>query len=201
MTSEQHNPIVKAIDKLLYLLDRILVGLACFALFIIMVIVFFDVLSRYLFNAPFSWSYTLIGFYLMTTVFFFAISDGFRYQAHVKIDFLSHYIPLRLRALAVSLGYFGGSLVIYLWSNQALLRMQSAYLNDDRLAASIPWPTWIVYLIVLIGSIVMALSVLLAAVKHLVFCFSSNVTEDKYKALEGTLLDDHAIQTEAERQL
>jgi len=201
MTSEQHNPIVKAIDKLLYLLDRILVGLACFALFIIMVIVFFDVLSRYLFNAPFSWSYTLIGFYLMTTVFFFAISDGFRYQAHVKIDFLSHYIPLRLRALAVSLGYFGGSVVIYLWSNQALLRMQSAYLNDDRLAASIPWPTWIVYLIVLIGSIVMALSVLLAAVKHLVFCFSPNVTEDKYKALEGTLLDDHAIQTEAERQL
>src|SRR5690625_7617260 len=73
---------------------------------------------------------------MYTTVFFFAINDGIHYQAHVKIDFLSHYIPLRLRALAVSLGYFGGSVVIYLWSNQALLRMQSAYLNDDRLAAS-----------------------------------------------------------------
>src|SRR5690625_8028953 len=115
MTSEQHNPIVKAIDKLLYLLDRILVGLACFALFIIMVIVFFDVLSRYLFNAPFSWSYTLIGFYLMTTVFFFAFSVGFRYQAHVKIDFLCHYFPFPLRAFAVGLVYFGGSVVIMLW--------------------------------------------------------------------------------------
>src|SRR5690625_4831104 len=114
MTSEQHNPIVKAFAKLFFLLDRILVGLACFALFIIMFFVFFDVLSRYLFNAPFSWSYTLIGFYLMTTVFFFAISDGFRYHAHVKIDFLSHYIPLRLRAFAFSLGYFVGSLVIFL---------------------------------------------------------------------------------------
>ncbi|HLR30683.1 MAG TPA: TRAP transporter small permease [Paenalcaligenes sp.] len=196
MTGQQNSLIIRGLDKVLYILDRVLIALACLALFIIMVIVFFDVLSRYLFNAPFSWSYTLIGFYLMTAVFFFAISDGFRYQAHVKIDFMSHYIPLRLRALAVSLGYFAGAVVIYLWSDQALLRMQSAYLNDDRLAASIPWPTWIAYLIVLIGSIVMALSVLLAAIKYLVFCFSAEVSEGKYKALEGTLLDDAKVNIE-----
>src|SRR5699024_5836306 len=112
--------------KVLYILDRVLIALACLALFIIMVIVFFDVLSRYLFNAPFSWSYTLIGFYLMIAVFFFAIIDGFRYQAHVKINFMMHDILLRLLALAVSLSYFAGAVVIYLWSDQALLRMQSA---------------------------------------------------------------------------
>lgn len=196
MSRQKNGLIIRGLDRVLYILDRILIALACLALFMIMVIVFFDVLSRYLFNAPFSWSYTLIGFYLMTVVFFFAISDGFRYQAHVKIDFLSHYIPLRLRALAVSLGYFSGAVVIYLWSEQALLRMQSAYLNDDRLAASIPWPTWIAYLIVLIGSIVMALSVFLAAIKYLVFCFSTVVSEEKYKALERTLLDDANINVE-----
>src|SRR5690625_1921861 len=55
---------------------------------------------------------------------------------------------------------------------------------------------FIAYLIVLIGSIVMALSVLLAAIKYLVFCFSTEVSEGKYKALEGTLLDDARVNIE-----
>lgn len=189
MRHTQVASIWAAIDRVLLWFDRVLIGLSCIALFLIMVIVFFDVLSRYFFNAPFSWSYTLIGFYLMTAVFFFAISDAFRFQAHVKIDFMSRYIPLRIRSFAIGLGYFFGAWVIYLWSDQSWLRMKSAYLNDDRLAASVPWPTWIAYFIVLLGSLLMALSVLIAAIKYLLFVFRPHITEEDFQKLEGHLLD------------
>jgi len=201
MTGGQKSTLLSRIDRVLTILDRILIGMSCLSLFLIILIVFFDVLSRYIFNAPFAWSYTLIGFYLMTAAFFFAISDAFRYQAHVKIDFMSHLIPIRIRAFFVFLGYLSASLVVFFWTEQSRYRMLSAFVNDERLAASIPWPTWIAYAIVLIGSTVFALSLLVVSFKYLFFSFSSTCSEEQYQSLEGELLDSDDLLVDEEGSL
>lgn len=186
----QKSKILSLLDRVLFHIERVSIGFVCFALMAMMLIVFADVFSRYVFNAPFSWSYILIGQYLMVITFFFSVSDGYRYQAHIKIDFMARFIPLRLRSLILAAGNICGAWVIALWANQAKVRMVSAFINDDRLAASVPWPTWVVYFIVAAGSIILAAHVFLVGIRYLLFTFSHQVSESRIDQVEGTILDE-----------
>ncbi|AVL71958.1 TRAP-type C4-dicarboxylate transport system, small permease component [Oligella urethralis] len=176
---------LETIDKLLSTCDRILISFSCLSLFVTMCIVFLDVLLRYLFTSPLTWSYTFIGFYLMVAIFFLATSDAFRFGAHVKVDFMAKHIPLRIRALVMSLGYVCGAVVICFWSQQAWSRMSLALINDERLATTIQWPTWITHAIILIGSVLMALNLILCAIKYFIFVFTDNLNELSYQAIES----------------
>src|SRR3546814_5827562 len=51
-----------------------------------MLVIVVDVVMRYFFSAPLSWSYDLIGMYLVTLVFFLALADTFRRGGHIKVD-------------------------------------------------------------------------------------------------------------------
>ncbi|MES6530794.1 TRAP transporter small permease subunit, partial [Cutibacterium acnes] len=67
-------------------IERILTFIAVAFLFIIMVLVVADVFMRYVVNRPFSFTYDLIGLYLLAGVFFLTLSDGLREHAHVGVD-------------------------------------------------------------------------------------------------------------------
>jgi len=131
-----------------------------------MLIVVADVLLRYVFGTPLSWSYNLIGLYLMVAVFFFALSDTLHNHGHIAIDIFQHQIPHRPRHLSLALGYILSTVVMALIGWQAWLRLKSAYINDDRIAAVIPWPTWIGYFIVAIGCTVVTLRCIYRVVGH-----------------------------------
>ena len=146
--------------------ERILVVLSSIALGAIMLIVVADVTMRYIFGTPLSWSYNLIGLYLMVAVFFLALSDTLHNHGHIAIDLFQHQIPHRARHLSLSLGYLLSTVVMALIGWQAWLRFKSAYVNDDRIAAVIPWPTWIAYFIVAVGCFVITLRCAYRVVGH-----------------------------------
>jgi TRAP-type C4-dicarboxylate transport system permease small subunit len=150
----------------LAVVERLLVVLSSVAMGAIMLIVVADVLMRYIFGTPLSWSYNLIGLYLMVAVFFFALSDTLQNHGHIAIDIFQHRIPHRARHLSLSVGYLLSTVIMALIGWQAWLRFKSAYVNDDRIAAVIPWPTWIAYLIVLLGCFVMTLRCVYRTVGH-----------------------------------
>lgn len=45
-----------------------------------------DVICRYVFNAPFGWSYDFIGLYLMVGVFFLSLSAALADHHHIAVD-------------------------------------------------------------------------------------------------------------------
>ncbi|MBX9463854.1 MAG: TRAP transporter small permease [Aquamicrobium sp.] len=151
----QSQPPANGASALLARIESMLALLSGLSLGAIMLIVVADVAMRYLFAAPLSWSYNLIGLYLMVAVFFFALSDTLHNHGHIAIDIFQHQIPHRPRHLALAVGYLLSSGLMALIGWQAWLRLKSAYLNDDRIAAVIPWPTWIAYFIVATGCVVM----------------------------------------------
>lgn len=150
----------------LAVVERLLVVLSSIAMGAIMFIVVADVTMRYIFGTPLSWSYNLIGLYLMVAVFFFALSDTLHNHGHIAIDIFQHQIPHRPRHLALSVGYLLSTIVMALIGWQAWLRFKSAYVNDDRIAAVIPWPTWIAYFIVAVGCFVITLRCLYRTFGH-----------------------------------
>lgn len=116
--------------------------IAAIFMFLIMIIVFSDVVMRYVFNKPFSWAYDLISLYLMAGVFFLILSEAYASHAHVSVDILQQKFPpamIRVTEIVtclVGIGVF--SLITYL----GLLRTIDSFQANDVMAGGIPWPMW-----------------------------------------------------------
>ena len=124
---------------------------AALALFAIMLIVFGDVLMRYVFNSPFSWSYDFISIYLMGAVFFLVLSETLRRSHHVAVDIL--YLRLSLRARRFW-KLFCWSLALVLFAMIFVLAVRTAWSRweaDNVVAGAIPWPMWIPAAIAALG--------------------------------------------------
>ena len=74
-------------------IEAALERIAAVCLMAAMLIMFSDVGARYLFSKPFSWSYELIGMYLMPTLFYFALSSPLAAHDHVAVDMLRPLVP------------------------------------------------------------------------------------------------------------
>lgn len=147
-------------------LERILraIGVAC--LLAVMAIVFCDVGARYLMNAPFPWSYELIGMYLMPAMFYFAVSDTLAADHHVAVDLLRPAMP---PWLARGVEVLGGlamagvfSVIVWLFASSSLEKWASGAV----VMGAVEWPSWIPDAIVALGSAVIALRLLGRAVGH-----------------------------------
>lgn len=71
---------------------RVLGGLACLALFVMMVLTFVDVTGRYLFTKPLPAAYELVSF-TMPVIIFCALPVVHLRDGHVTIDLLDAFVP------------------------------------------------------------------------------------------------------------
>jgi TRAP-type C4-dicarboxylate transport system permease small subunit len=133
----------------------------------IMLVVTLDATLRYVMSSPLTWSYELIGLYLMVAVFFLALPDTLNHHGHIAVDIFQRLIPLRIRHLLLGLGYGLSTWIMILITWGAGQRLKTAFLQDERIAAVVPWPTWIAYLLVAVGSAAMVLRCLVRVYGHL----------------------------------
>jgi len=116
--------------------------IAAIFMFAIMMIVFADVVMRYVFNRPFSWAYDLISLYLMAGVFFLILSEAYANHAHVSVDILQQKFPpamIRVTEIVTCLvGIAVFSLIAYLGFQRAI----ESFRASDVMAGAIPWPMW-----------------------------------------------------------
>ena len=61
-----------------------------------MVSICYEVIARWLFNAPTIWSFEISG-YLLVLITFFAASEGLKKGSHVNVDLIVTHLPNRLR--------------------------------------------------------------------------------------------------------
>jgi TRAP-type C4-dicarboxylate transport system permease small subunit len=109
----------------------------------IMFVVVIDVVMRYAFNAPLTWSYDGIGMVVMPAAFFLMLSWTYRRGHHVNVDILVARLPLAGRRLSSLLGALLAAPVFGTMAALAALEAQSTFERGLVLAGSIAWPTWI----------------------------------------------------------
>ncbi|MEI4484890.1 TRAP transporter small permease [Frigidibacter sp. MR17.14] len=143
------------------------VALAGLSIAVIMLVVVADVTMRYLIHRPLSWSYDLIGSYLMVAVFFLAISDTLQSHGHIAIDIFAPAFNRRIEHLGLGIGYGASAVLIAVIAWQGWHRLVQAQASGDLISATVPWPTWPTYALLALGSAAMALRCALRTLGHL----------------------------------
>lgn len=146
-----YHETLAALERPLALLERAGLIVAGFAFAAMMLVTVVDVVMRYLFNAPLSWSFELISSYLMVAAFFLAVSATQARRQHVQVDILARNLPERLRcALAVPAGCAVLVLFALIWWAGAAGFLE-AWQKNLVMDGQIPWPRWPTYLLIPIG--------------------------------------------------
>ncbi len=147
--------------RALTLLEHGLTVLAVVAMFGIMLLVVADVFMRYAVNQPFTFTYDLVGLYLLAGVFFLTISDTMRAHAHISVDILLHRFSPAGRRLSEIVTALVGVSVFSLITWLGYLRALENFQQGDVLAGTIPWPSWVSAALVPLGCGVLVLRLVL----------------------------------------
>lgn len=158
--------LLRSADHALSLVERAASLLAALSLFLIMAIVASDVAMRYLFNAPWGWSYDFISLYLIVGLFFLALSRTFAVNGHISVDLLHHVLSpgarrsCELVICVLSAGFFG------LMTQAGAARAVEHYGAGDVLAGAFAWPTWLSVAFVPFGAGLLTLRLVLSGLCH-----------------------------------
>jgi TRAP-type C4-dicarboxylate transport system permease small subunit len=157
------------LDRLLKALgavEKIASTIAATFMFVIMLIVFADVVMRYGFNRPFAWAYDLIALYLMAGVFFLVLSDAHEKRAHVSVDILQQKFPPALARLSEIATCVVGITVFSLIAWLGWQRAVDSFNANDVMAGAIAWPMWPSIGLVPLGAGLITLRLALQLVAH-----------------------------------
>lgn len=169
---EENRP-VNGLSALLARVEAVLIGVSGLAMAAIMLIVVVDVTLRYVFAAPLTWSYSLIGLYLAGAVFFLALSDTLNTHGHIALDVFVPLLPRPVRHLALGLGYGASTLFVGAMTMLGYSQARDAYLFDNRVAEAVAWPTWIAYALLTVGMATLCMRCGFRFVFHLASIFSA----------------------------
>ena len=160
MTAEGNGAAAENANSLSALLARVetaLVAVSAVAMMAIMCIVALDVVLRYGFSAPLSWSYDLIGLYLVGAVVFLSLSDTLHNHGHIALDIFVPLLPDRLRHVSQGLGYAAATVITAIIAWLAAVEGWTAFVAGNRLAAVVAFPTWVADALLAVGMVMLTL--------------------------------------------
>ena len=158
---------MNTLNRIIMRIERLAQDVADVLLFAIMVIVFLDVLLRYLFSSPLFWAYDVISLYLMAAVFFLSLSSAYSAHCHIGIDILVQTFSKNGQRLAeiftclLAIPFF--SLVIAVGAERAY----NHWINGDAISGLIAWPTWIAAALVPIGCFLLVIRLAFRLIGHI----------------------------------
>lgn len=145
--------------------------IACFAQFVVMMIVVIDVIGRYALNMPIEWVYDLISRYLMALLFFFSLSWALAHGEHVRVLYFRQFIPRMMRRVLDSVGALLSAAVFAMVLASGSARFWSDWVSGDAFAGALLWPNWIASLMIPLGVGLMMLRLLMIAAVNLLAAF------------------------------
>ena len=154
----------------LLIIERVVRGLGGVAAGLLLLMIgtmIYEVVSRYVFNAPNLWAFD-IPWMLGGGSFLLAAAVTLQAEGHVRIDFLASMMPMRVQHLANFLFYLllfmpgMGAIIFY-----AVKLTWIAFVTDELEMMSAWQPLiWPFYLAISVGFISLWLQVLTSAVRH-----------------------------------
>ena len=141
------------VDSTLTLVRRVVNGVVIVVFAAIVVVVFSQVVSRFVFNAPFSWSEELAR-YLQVWLILLAAAAVLRKGLHLAVDYAVHALPAPAKRFLriVNLGFIIFFLTVVMISGSMLI---AATLSQKTPALQMPM--WLVYLALPVGGFLMLL--------------------------------------------
>lgn len=167
------------LNKLITAVEKAFLYLTGAGLLAIMLVIVVDVVMRYFFSSPLSWSYDLISIYLVTLVFFLALADTFRGGGHIKVDLFEALRGSRLLAVAEIIGYCMAMVFFSMILQQMIATGLEGFIADDVLDGAIPWPTWPPYLLGALGVGLLILRLMLSTVGRIAALANGRVYEQE----------------------
>jgi len=150
------------IDSTLALVRRVVNGVVIVVFAAIVVVVFSQVVSRFVFNAPFSWSEELAR-YLQVWLILLTSAAVLRKGLHLAVDYAVHSLPAPAKRFLriVNLGFIIFFLLVVMISGSMLI---AATLSHKTPALQLPM--WLVYLALPVGSLLMLLETIALLLKE-----------------------------------
>jgi TRAP-type mannitol/chloroaromatic compound transport system permease small subunit len=144
----------------------VILGRSAIALLVIAML--YEVLARYVFDAPTLWAFD-ISYMLNGSIFILGAAYALKQDAHVRIDFLSQKLPLRVQQIQNGILYilimapiFG--MFTYISGSKTL----KAFLTGELESVS-PWApvVWPFYFVIALGLFSLSLQFLAEGLKYL----------------------------------
>ncbi|MEI3606531.1 TRAP transporter small permease [Pseudogracilibacillus sp. SE30717A] len=151
------NMIVDKIDSAIFFIAQV-------AMFIMMLITALDAFLRYVFNSPLTGAYHFSEKYLMVIIVFFSISYVMRLNGHIKIDLLTEKMPEKLQRFFEVIYSLLAAVLMFLIGYKSMGVTYEAFINQYTSSGLIPWPTWLSWVWVPIGSYLFCLRLLIHSI-------------------------------------
>jgi TRAP-type C4-dicarboxylate transport system permease small subunit len=180
--------VIKASLRALTAIEKVTSAIAACFMFAIMIIVFSDVVMRYVFNRPFSWAYDLISLYIMAGVFFLSLSGTYAVNGHISVDILLPRFSAAIQRLCIIISNLVGLAIFIPITWLGYQRALDNYISSDVLAGAIAWPTWASAALVPVGAGILALRLAV----HLVANTASLVTGEDFLPLPA--ISGHGVE-------
>ncbi len=147
-----------------------LAGAGVLCVIAMMIVVTFEVVSRYLLNSPTMWS-DEIASYLLIAIVFLGLAQNLRLGDHIRVDVITEKLPARARRwfelFAYALGLvFSIMLLVGVW-----IRFQNFWMRHTLSDSPLMTPLWIPMVPVLLGALILVPAMLagLMSTAHAVF--------------------------------
>ena len=139
--------------------------LASFALVPLVLATCYEVISRYVLNAPTVWAYE-IGYILTGSHFLLGMAYTLQCGEHIRIDIFSGKFPDRVRAVIDLIGY-AITLPLMLWLTYALWgHLATGYLRNEHSGQSaMNLPVWPFRIVFFVAFTLLALQILAEVIK------------------------------------
>lgn len=148
------------IQKLMHRIDAAFTMVAATALAVLTFLVVADVSLRYGVGKPIFFVHDVVVLYLTPALFFFGVGPTYWRDEHLAVDLVVLRLPVRARALTDMLGALIGTIVFTLLVWVSWDRAWASFANNERIASIIPWPAWLSYVLVPVGSSALVLACL-----------------------------------------
>lgn len=125
----------------------------------------YDVGARYFFNSPTVWA-TELATYLLIALVFLGAGQAHLANAHVRVDVLLTRLADPVRQQLERVGGWIALLVVALMAWQAVLLVLADWRNGARIFSLLLTPSWAPKTPIAIGLIVLALAMLIEAMRH-----------------------------------
>ena len=154
--NEKHYP-KKPVDRFLALFEKLYMAAAMISIFVMMLSISADALSRYLFGSPITGQYEFTQLYLLVILVFMALPRTYIIGGHIRLKLLDRYrrkIPFNLseRCNAMLAGIAFGA-IAYISGFEAVEK----FANQDKLFGAVQLPIYWSYVWVPLGCGLMTL--------------------------------------------
>jgi len=174
---------VRRILKVIDLANEKLAWIGCYVLLIAMILVPYEVVMRYIFNSPTSWSMEITQFLFCTMV---ALGGGWNLLtgSHVNVDIIYNRFGIRTRAIISILTSFILFIFLFFVFRQNLLAAMQSLAWRETSASGWDPPLYPIKLIIPLGVLLLLLQSIAMFVRYIIQAVTG-VEEVERKPLTG----------------